>query len=246
MYSNISEAWGHDPVREITTKLSKKINQSNNNMNNFLPEEGGWSNQINGMMTGPGFNNVNDVSDISDARSLSLASEYTIGTETEPTNRKKDMNKRLKSLKPFDARADTYAPVHFDKYMGKKRCFDRFEDSDSEYTFIENEQNKSKCRYSIKHLENCDRCYNRLKDLIASKVNKKIDQVILDNKLKQIQNISLTPNTHYAHDSYLHSHSHSHPNQVPNNGTWKETTIIVIGIIIALFIIYLIIRTINK
>ena len=36
MFSNITEAWGHDPVKEMTEELSKGAFQANKNQSNFF------------------------------------------------------------------------------------------------------------------------------------------------------------------------------------------------------------------
>lgn len=46
---------------------------------------------------------------------------------------------------------------------------------------------QSKCDYSINHLDNCDRCYYRLDKLIEAKVNRKFEDLVLDQKMKKLQ-----------------------------------------------------------
>lgn len=98
-----------------------------------------------------------------------------------------------------------YAPVNFDKYM-KNKYVDTKKVSDH---------------------DKCDKCYDKLKKLINDKINKKFDEFLLENKLKQIQNFS-------------------NPQITPQFISWRETLIIIIGVLIIVFILFLIFKSVNK
>lgn len=219
MFSNINEAWGHDPVKEITDKLSKdsfKTNTDHSEIFNFKNQ----NNYTNQQRVNNVTNKSKDSLSLSDINSLSLLSENTVASNNTDYG--------------------SFAPVNFGKYSKKKPPkinYHRFNDSDfSDSESSSDSIRDTKCDYSVKHLKKCDKCYNGLKKLINSKVNKKFDEMILENKMKQIQNatipVPVTPQVPY----------------VPNNSgsdSWKETLIIVIGAIIAMFIIFLIVKSLR-
>lgn len=184
MFSNITDAWSNDPVKEMTNKLSNaKFSENDNKI--VLK---------------------NNTSTIPDINSISLASERASERTFVPL------------YSDFDY--SPYAPL--EKYSRRTNRPARYEYE----TDVDEKHNN--CMYSIKHLKNCDQCYNRLKKLINDKIDKKFDEIMLDYKLKQIQNA--TTNT----QSTLTTQS------------GKEILLVVIGIVIALIIIFLIIKAIHK
>lgn len=207
MFSHINEAWDRDPVKEITNKLStgdfRKISD-HDKIFDFKNKQQ---------------NNAEDIINFSDMNSISLMSE-----------KYNPQKKENIDISPF-------ASVNFDKYAGKKKSFDRYIDSDNNYSendFFRTYQNKkhSNCNFSIRHLEKCDRCYDNLKYLIDSKINKKFDELMLDSKLKQIQSISENKNQSNNTNNYNST----------QNSQIHLTLIIVIGVIIALLILFLIVK----
>jgi hypothetical protein len=211
MFSNIIDAWDHDPVKEMTDKLSRGSFKSNPKSELF------------------NFQNRNDQSD-----TLSLSDAKTISLRSPPAG-------GLLSDNTINSDLGSYAPANFNKYLNKQGKHDKpnkyahnkhdnnISDSDT------HSSNDSKCVYSIKHLKRCDRCHDKLKHLINSKVNKKFDEIILDNKMKQLQN--MTPVTQPPI---------VYPQNTIHSDSWKETLIIVIGAIIAIFIIFLIVKSLHK
>jgi hypothetical protein len=117
-----------------------------------------------------------------------------------------------------------YAPAKFDKYYKSKSDLDAFSDLPINSNY--------RCTFSMKHLNKCKRCYSNLKQLINSKVNKKFDELLLENKLKQLRNTTITPTIVQQPVPYLHY----------GTSSWKETLIIMIGAIIAIFIVFLIVK----
>lgn len=105
-------------------------------------------------------------------------------------------------------------------------------DSTETHTFTDSlreSMNHSKCAYHTRHFKKCDQCYQRLKELIDEKVNRKINDVIIDEKLKQLNNLQRSPSE-----------------KKTSSDTWKEILIIVSGALIALLLILLIFKTLNK
>lgn len=204
MFSNINEAWGNDPVKEMTNKLSNG-----------------------GFITPKGTSNTKnkEALSLSDINSLSLISENTNAS----TN---------------DSDFGPFAPANFTK--NKKKHNNRYKlDSDSD----DSDYQDTKCAQSIKHLKNCNRCYDKLKDLINSKVNQKFDELILENKLKQLQSaistpIAVPPTPQPNYQNQQNTNQNTNQNNTRND-TWKETLIIVIGAIIAIFIIFLIVKSLK-
>ncbi|XWV25153.1 hypothetical protein QJ856_gp0619 [Tupanvirus deep ocean] len=229
MFSNITEAWNYDPVKEMTDKLSKgafRTNTDQSEIFNFKSQ----SNNINQTK----INNAKpkDIISLSDGNSLSLLSENTTGINT------------------LDSDFGSFAPVNFDKYSNNKKKQNKNKhskrydsiSSDSDLSSTDSLE-ESRCDYSVKHLKKCDRCYDRLKKLVNSKVNRKFDEIILDTKMKQLQNVTV-PQFPILQQPQAQSYAQNIP--TPNSDSWKETLIIVIGAIIAIFIIFLIVKAMHK
>lgn len=249
MYSSITEAWSHDPVKEMTDKLSNgsfilnsEENGDYNSKKNMQNMQNMRNNRNQEKMLLDKYNNSLNISDIN---SISLMSDNMLV----PARNSIDYG-------PF-------APAKFDKFS-KKNNYNRRPnyniniDSDTENSVSDYFYDKSsrhshhKCNYSVRHLKNCDRCYEKLKQLINDKVDKRFDEMMLDYKLKQIQNVSS--------NQILQTSHHTQPQQAvqpiqpfqpfqqiqTNTNSWKETLIIVIGVLIALFIMFLIIKALNK
>lgn len=195
MFSNISDAWDHDPVKEISNKLSNGSFKTNTEYNKIFD----FKNR------NPG----NKIMKSDDVLSLS------------------DVNS-LKFISDDNSDCSSFAPINFNKYLKK------FPGKSNKNNFNESLEN-SKCTYGVKHIKKCDKCYDQLKHFINTKVNKKFDELILENKMKQLQNTS-----HILHQPtpYIQNSTKS--------DSWKEVLIIVVGAIIAIFIIFLIVKSIYK
>lgn len=202
MFSNITDAWERDPVREITNKLTTGSYHMDNNPFRYKNEK----NKINNSRI-----KKNDDSSISLSDNSIRLSD--IGIDYSP-----------------------YAPVDFGKKTKKKYSlntsdFNTSDSSESSGMFGTN-TGSSKCSFSTRHIKKCSGCHDRLKKMVNKKVTKKFDEMMLEYKMKQLQN---TPP----------------PIQQPvqtntNYDSWKEILIIVIGGIIALFIIFLIVKCLYK
>jgi len=218
MFSNITEAWGNDPVKEMTNKLSNgvfKTDTEQSEIFNFNKRKN--TNQK---------KSISSLS-LSDANSLNLLSD----------------NNTL-SLNNISSDFSPYARVNFNKNRNKskhkKKIYQNVNYSESDE--FSDSMRHSKCDYSIKHLKNCDNCYNKLKHLVNSKVNKKFDEIILENKMKQLQNISVLP----AGQAVVQQPTPYVQNSGSNSDSWKEVLIIMVGAVIAIFIIFLIVKSLHK
>lgn len=234
MYSNITEAWGHDPVKEMTDKLSRGAFSTQTERSDIF----NFKNQS---------NYLNDKKVIS---KQTMPQRDVLSLSDIVTKSPMDNSLSILSENTLDSDYSNFAPVNFNKYSikpakknNRKHLQNSFRslalsDNSSDNMFdspADLSDNDSRCTYSIRHLKKCDRCYYKLKRLIDSKVGKKFDEMVLDNKMKQLQN-STQP-------TIIQSVPHQ------NNGisdSWKETLIIVIGTIIAFLIIFLIVRSLNK
>jgi hypothetical protein len=261
-FSNITDAWNHDPVKEMTDKLSKGAfrtntdqseifnlkNQSNNINQNRVNQNKVNQNKVNQNKVTNIVPKSKDFLSLSDGNSLSLLSENTLGTNT------------------IESDFGSFAPVNFDKYTTKKKYqskkkhnkyYDNAnDDSDLSSDLSSDFAQNSRCNYSVKHLKKCDRCYDKLKKLVNTKVNQKFDEMILDTKMKQLQNASIPP-THIIHPQMQPQiqplmQQQIQPQMQPANlhpqksDSWKELLIIVVGAIIAIFIVFLIVKALNK
>lgn len=182
-YSNINEAWKHDPVKEITNKLSNESFQNNPHAEIF------------NLKTGK--KNI----DTSDIASLSILSDDTNFEDS-------DISYELAQSK-------------------KRRLFDSSKTT--------NRYNKipllnTDCNDSIKHLQKCNWCHDKLIKLINSNINKKFNELVLENKLKQLEQFT----------------NETKSNTQTSSACWKDTLIIVAGIVISLIVILLIVKSFNK
>ena len=228
MFSNINEAWGSDPVKEMTEKLSKGAFQTHNghsNIYNFKNQ----NNSLNNKKTNPPLQDIVSLSD----NSINLLSETTSDYQ------KKDAVKGFLEASDYGS----YAPVHFSRLPKKNKLRSSKQPSITSLNFSDTTDSNflesvddSRCSYSVKHLKKCDRCYYKLKRLIDNKVNKKIDDILLDTKMRQLQNAALIQQPIAQSQSTGGTTSDS----------WKETLIIIVGAIIAIFIIFLIFKCLNK
>lgn len=171
MFSNITEAWNNDPVKEITNKLN---------------------------------NSTNETISLSD-NTISISSNNSLKNDLFPID--KDY-KILSKNNPIEYDTDKSIDLT-DSIINQKKF-------DTNYT------------HNYKHLKKCDNCYNYIMNLIDTQINKRMNDIILNEKLKQLKL--------YENNSKNNIISHS----------WKDTLIIVSGIIIVIIVILLIFKTIKK
>lgn len=220
MFSNIHEAWSKDPVKEMTDRLSKGDFKNENEFANAFKFKD-HNNHINGQAVRSAQETNTTTTSLRDHhQSIDLSSL------TPDLRRDHSLDNTL-SLSTYSD-ISSYAPVDFKR--NKKMRYD-FLDSESE-PFSD-----SRCSYSIKHLKKCGKCYRSLIKLIEKKIKKKMDDVIIDMKFKQLQT------QHLASPPALPAPIISTPIM---SDSWKETLIIVMGAIITLFLIFLIVKSLWK
>ncbi|ANB50554.1 hypothetical protein [Powai lake megavirus] len=227
MFSNmtdVTEAWDRDPVKEMTQKINNGNFDANKQKNRSIYK---FKNSKN-----------NDSVSLSE-NSYSLSSRNSLSS--------KNQSPKNISTYSIDSDLSTISPPKLSKYsklkFGDILNLSEIINSDPGY------KDKTKCENTIKHIKKCNKCYDQLKKLVDMKVGKKIDEIILDNKLKQIQaftpNLTQPPSTTILTSTYDTNTTHK-PIIRNISDSWKETLVIVIGIIIALLIIFLIIKAICK
>lgn len=220
MFSNIHEAWNKDPVKEMTSRLNSgefkneddftnvfKFKDHNNNINTQNSFATHKPTQI-------GDTDINTVSlklsdlNVPSKKNLGLSSDnaLSLSTYTGPSARK-------------SSKMTNYDFLNSDEHS----VFD----SVSQSPYFD-----TKCSYSIKHLKKCGKCYRALLKVIEKKIKKRIDDVVIDLKFKQIQSQHLNATTQPSNTNFNMTDS------------WKETLIIVLGAIITMFLIFLIVRSI--
>ena len=273
MFSNITEAWGdlgpnghtfaqnqnnsindHDPVKEMTRQLSSGAFDTNTELGEIFD----FKNQKkkNSLTKYPTtkypitkypvtknsqqFPKSDDGINLSDINSISLLSDD--------------------ALLDYNSYFGTYAPADFDQYNNNRSKNNRkhnrgFSNNgmDNKYmisdnTFSDNAffsdntfsdfPHSSKCMFSFRHLKTCFHCHDKMKHLIDIKVNKRIDEIILENKIKQLQNIPFSMISQPTLNSRNNNNSKSE--------SYKETLIIVVGALIALIILFIIVKIIHK
>jgi len=220
MFSSINEAWNNNPVKEITNKLTagsfNKTQPDHTNIYNFK-------------------SNLSDLSD------PSAASDSGINLLSEDMSVGQNMQTSFRSYSPVKFKSKSKS-----KSMPKSKSksilkpapissvdFSEFETSGPTDTTPANAFD-SRCSYSVKHLDKCARCTAQLNKLINKKVKEKINDIFLDINMTQLKmnNINQPP-----------------PQVAPPttiSDSWKETLIIMVGAVIAIFIIFLITKSFNK
>ncbi|AAV50714.1 hypothetical protein [Acanthamoeba castellanii mimivirus] len=222
MYSNITKAWHEDPVKEITSKLSKGYFNANKN-NKFENER---SSEISDKILdkNPKYNFLSTESDL-----VSLT-ENNLHLLSNNSAHISDLN---------SSEFGNYAPVDFATKIKPHNI------SNKHLPLVSSKD--SECDFSMNHIKHCNICYGRLKELINNKVSKKMDEIILDNKIKQIQ--SFVPSLDNLSKSNLttdQSMNNQNRNTISNNDLWKTALIIIIGIVIILLLIIVMIKTVCK
>lgn len=222
MFSSIDEAWDNNPVREITNKLTNgsfnKDHQSNHtNIYKFKKDPPNSDSGIN-----------------------LLSEDMSIG---------QDFTTNFSSCSPLGKSLETGFSNSTTKVKNRpKQKSINSNISSVEFSEFETTANMSttepvhpvgtECSFSIRHLNKCNKCFTQLNKLINKKVKGKINDIFLDINLNQIKLGQLN--------------QQSPPPQLqlaPQTGlsdSWKETLIIIVGAVIALFIIFLITKSFNS
>ncbi|MEM0354141.1 MAG: hypothetical protein QXW79_01030 [Thermoplasmata archaeon] len=148
MFSSIKEAWDHDPVKEISSKLSKGIFQNRDRYSEIFNLENKNSKEFGSR-----------ISDTSENRSP-IHSDFSL------------------SLSDVD---EKYASVNLSSRLS----------SDNFLLGGKNGQfNDAFCTYVARHLKLCENCNNRLRKMISDKLRRKKDEIMLENLVKQLQEVT--------------------------------------------------------
>lgn len=231
MFSDITEAWEKDPVREITNKLNKNSHGKYQYAYNHRFSEKSPTDVLNLSNTNRRNTSLSNTRDQFSDASLDLLSESTIDLKNDDFN--SDYNSDYSSYAPVDFnRKNNFKKSHKKQYSKHHRKKYDNSNSNSNSTIGD-----SKCDFSVTHLKKCDPCYKRLKKLINKKVQSKMDDAMLDYKMKMLQ--SNIPIQATQPVSATPSHTHL-------SDSWKETLIIIIGAIVAIFLIFLITKSLSK
>lgn len=101
----------------------------------------------------------------------------------------------------------------------------------SPYAPVKRRKTRDKCYSSMKHIKKCDKCFSKLRKMINEKVIEKFDTLVLDKRLN-------TPTTDKIPEWQVRF--------LNNSNSWKETLIIVSGVIITILLIFLIVKCLCK
>ena len=99
-------------------------------------------------------------------------------------------------------------------------------------SILHNTSDTKKCLTGIKHVKRCKSCQEKLNVLINKKIKKKIDSALVDFQLSQIRSGSASNNYQISNGIMAES--------------TKETLIIMSGIIVTFFLMFLIVKCIAK
>jgi len=242
MFSNINEAWGNDPVKEMTNKLSKGEFLTQPEMANVFNFKNHNNHLNNGQVGGI---------DLTSPLASTTATDALKNTGKNTGKNTHSDNSGLLSISNMSSDFSPYAKVDFKKGHGHRRRRRGHESDmsvDSESDLYQSDSSfdsmpttgsdtfpDSRCSYNARHLKKCKRCYVKLNKLIQREFHKRMDEMILKMKMSQLNQSIGTPSP----ISYQ-------PPQPLLSDTWKETLIIMVGAVIAIFIVFLMIRSITK
>lgn len=136
----------------------------------------------------------------------------------------------------------TYAPAY--SLLNKRTSLGKWRPRNYRRRLARANRNSIDCSDCSEHIQSCHRCHDRLRDL----VNRKIDDIMLENRLRQAQD-TLEPFTTRAHThapTQPPIHAHTPPSSFMDSNTWKDTAIVVLVILVVFLILFLIIRIVNK
>ena len=280
MFSSITEAWNNDPIKEITDRLAKTQNQNQTQTQNQTQSQPqtynapvrdaptqmresdssresktrtkakakwldtpSYSNLLG--KKGRGLNTSgSSASDYADIQTLSLG---------EPSQSEGYSLRFLSDSAPTtDSGYATYAPAF--SLLNKRTDLGKWRPRNYRRRLARANRNSIDCSDCSEHIQSCYRCHDRLRDL----VNRKIDDIMLENRLRQAQEPFETftansrgqsnPQAQAPTLAPVHAHAHT-PNpssSFMDNNTWKDTAIVVLVILVVFLILFLIIRIVNK
>lgn len=218
MFSSITDAWNNNPVTEMSHKLSKGsfAKKSDDTIYKF-----------------------ND--DKSSDPHLSLNTE-DFGLSDMFANDKRDRSK-LMSISPTpEAQTlrrlldDDILTINMSDFENSLESSDGVNLTPTPAPHSRKNIGDSRCSFSVKHLSKCDRCYRRLNRLINKKVKEKVNDYFVEANMKKLAAI----NTQINQNNVLKT-TDNEKNSFFSESL-KETMIIIIGGVVALVIIYLIVK----
>lgn len=192
MFSSIEEAWNHNPVEEMTHRLSQgEFRKNPIDEMIYVKDRDQWKKK-------------------QERSEDSVASISLNGISDTYTNSKK--SKRQFSSKNIR---------HYNNPLT----------SDVDDSEMSDFQISEKCIHSIRHLKKCGYCYRKLSKIIDKKVKKKCEELQLEKQLRDTHDIPIKQESKTSFFA---------------NGQLREVTLIIVGGIIALFIIFLMFRNSNR
>jgi hypothetical protein len=142
----------------------------------------------------------------------------------------KDIDTNSINLSANDISSDylSYAPVKHSKNKSRYPI-DKYSDLDSISELLPSDTLlTSRCNHCAKHLAKCNQCTRQIKKIINDRVNARLDQFILESRLKEIGKQQTVEQFH-----------------TPANNQWNQPLMIAIGILIIVLLLFLIMKS-NK
>ena len=208
MFSGINEAWNNDPVKDITKKMSNGSFSKPPDIVRALNVKN-QTNDVN--------NNRINKKNRKNRENIEAYTSISLSDDDEITDASISLYSTCKS--------DAYTPLASTRDLSPM---------DIRYSNNKSTKRDSGCNFNHRHLSKCTECRGQLKRMISSNIEKKMKDILLELKLKELHiygnknNSDDTKQTHFFNDN------------------WKEVAILVMGSIIALLIVYLIVKSMNK
>lgn len=83
---------------------------------------------------------------------------------------------------------------------------------------------KTSCASATNHIRNCDECYAQFKKMIDRRVNEKLQDMMMFNNFNRQPTLP----------------------ESSSSDSWKETLIIIAGVVLVIFMLYLMAKSLNK
>lgn len=249
MFSNINEAWNHDPIKEITDKISQDRFRTKSSQNNesisanrsdiILPDLNNTDNDYVGTVSlGDSYDPYDPYDtydshesqsyDPSETTSLRILSNTPHGT-----SKYKHYPNRIQSRHENNR---SYRPRNYRRRISRT---DLFRKKDK----LKTSPYYSYCSHCLEHFDSCYLCNDKIQNLIDSKVSQKLDNLILENKIKHMQSQS---SNQTSDQSQVNTNSTSTIERFTIESAWKDIIIIALIIVVMFLIIFVIIKVVNR
>ena len=172
MFSSLNEAWGHDPVKEMTHKFSAHNggNQTHADIYNF-----GGSAPVPAPAPAPTPTHTNH----NLSRDSSPCPSFSLSSDQSSIDLLSDISTPPKTKKyPKHKNASMFTRERRDKF-GSFDSSDSFNSSDS--------PNHPACIMSMRHIKKCNACYINFKKMVDRKVKEKFNDTVFYNSFGQNQ-----------------------------------------------------------